>query len=423
LRPDLRRLAGTPFEALVGEGAPRLAPVFTTTFERTTLPLVLPDGTRAELAVDRGEVRGGARDTPSAPSEPISEVEIELRDGRPAALFALALAIADDIPVLVQSRSKAERGYALAGRLVPVPVRAERPEHAPSATAGEAIATLLRSALRQIEANAAGMATGADPEWVHQMRVGVRRLRAVLSQARNVLPRGEARRLNGALRALAQSLAPVRDLDVFLGETLPSIEAVRRASVGETRALARLREAAVARREAAHAFAAETVASPAVQRTLLEVAALAASAVRDADAKAARRLAAPAKAFAADVLSRRHRRLVARAADPERMTADERHALRIAAKKLRYAADGFATLFPARRTKAYRDALATLQDVLGTLNDAFVAANLAASLDAPHGAAVRIVTRWDASRRAQQQADLRHAWRAFRRARRFWMDE
>jgi triphosphatase len=93
---------------------------------------------------------------------------------------------------------------------------------------------------------------------------------------------------------------------------------------------------------------------------------------------------------------------------------------RIAAKKLRYAAEFFAPLFPAKRGRTYRKALARLQDVLGRLNDAAVAATLAHELSGPDIASAAAFDGWAAAQTAMLAPELDAAWKAFMRAAPFW---
>ena len=72
---------------------------------------VFPDGSSAELCIDLGEIRT-ARDGETRRAL-ISEIEIELKEGNASNLFGLARRLAEDLPVAVLTKSKAERGYAL----------------------------------------------------------------------------------------------------------------------------------------------------------------------------------------------------------------------------------------------------------------------------------------------------------------------
>src|SRR5207237_286949 len=128
--PDLALVGTTPWKKLVTKVRQNggLGPVCTTQFRRQTVELEFPDNTRAQLCIDRGEIRAHAAGRPRR--APIAEVEIELQDGDPANLFRLGLALAADLPVAVMTQSKAARGYALrqGPTAAPVPVRAAEVE-------------------------------------------------------------------------------------------------------------------------------------------------------------------------------------------------------------------------------------------------------------------------------------------------------
>jgi CHAD domain-containing protein len=102
------------------------------------------------------------------------------------------------------------------------------------------------------------------------------------------------------------------------------------------------------------------------------------------------------------------------------LNAGERHALRIAAKKLRYAAEFFAGIYPHKRARLYLAALAALQDVLGALNDAAVTQRLLTELPAPRGQAAGIVSRWTACSSQVSLQQFHQAWRNFTRQKVFW---
>ena len=97
-----------------------------------------------------------------------------------------------------------------------------------------------------------------------------------------------------------------------------------------------------------------------------------------------------------------------------------RHAARLAAKKLRYATEFFAPLFAKKRTRAYRQALTTLQEELGAWNDAAVAARLAGELAGATSPAAAAFSGWAAAQGLARSAALDNAWDAFARAAPFW---
>ncbi|QUJ67869.1 inorganic triphosphatase [Photobacterium sp. GJ3] len=86
----------------------QIAPLFSTDFERQQWLIAMPDGSQIELAFDQGEVRAGER------SEPICEVELELKSGQTDALFTLARDLCDEGGMRLGNLSKAARGYRLA---------------------------------------------------------------------------------------------------------------------------------------------------------------------------------------------------------------------------------------------------------------------------------------------------------------------
>jgi triphosphatase len=107
------------------------------------------------------------------------------------------------------------------------------------------------------------------------------------------------------------------------------------------------------------------------------------------------------------------------------LSAARLHRLRIAIKKFRYAADFFSGLY---RDKAVGEALqrlSRLQDILGAMNDAATAADLAVRVCRGRGAGTLLETRgivlgWNRARAALLKKELNDAWRSFREARTFW---
>ena len=187
-------------------------------------------------------------------------------------------------------------------------------------------------------------------------------------------------------------------------------------------ALAKLAARAATRRKEARVLARAAVASPRFVRLVLSAAALANASGANAagDAGHAAHLARPARDYARPLLRRRHRDLVALGIDLAHATPETRHAARLAAKKLRYAAEFFASLYPTKRTRSYRRALAALQDELGVWNDTTVAARLAAELAGPQSPAAAAFSGWAAARGAERGDALAAAWNGFAQARPFW---
>ena len=428
---DLSRLAATPWKKVVAKAvkAGGLVPCFVTDVERRTIPLEFPDGTTAELCVDRGEIRAACDGR--ARREPITEIEIELKDGDAANLFNLALALCADLPLTVTTYSKAARGYALRRglpRAVPSPVRASGVPLEPDVTTAEALAAVARGCLHQIAANAPGLGADSDPEWVHQMRVGTRRLRSCLSLVARLGAATTIDPVVAEVKWLAAVLGRARDWDVFMTETLPPLAVWFARDASAAPGIRRLRARAAARRRVARNDARAAIASSRFQRLLLATGLVCAAPrfgaplpVPDSARDAAAAFGSRAATFAAELLARRHRKFVRIAANIAHASNEERHAARIAAKRLRYVAEFFAPLFPVKRTRAYLEALANAQDTLGRLNDAVTAASLAGELAGPgNDAAAGAVRGWVAAQAAAVEPMLAKAWRRFDAARPFW---
>ena len=413
-RIDARKLSTTPWRGVFEATAGRLRPVFVTEVDRTAQPLAFADGTRAMLCLDAGEIRAGRR------RAPLTEIEIELVQGEARQLHELALSLAADLPVAMAQASKAERGYALASANPREPVHARKLALAADVSTGTALARYGSDCVTQIGANAQCIAAGVDGEFVHQARVGVRRLRSLLRLvaglgAEAITP------VVQELRWLSTALGAARDRDVFAMETLATIgrglkHQQSRRDVGTLRGR-------VTRLAHAHFVEAGTAsASPRLQRLLLAVGALLA-ALESPTADPAMR--EPARNLAKATLTARARRLDKRGKQLERASPAERHQARIAAKKHRYVAEVFAPLFPGARTKDYLSALGKLQAALGHLNDLATGERIIDELE-PHLRTQRlvhgagIVRGWLSGAEAPALADADRAWRKFAKAKPFW---
>jgi len=423
---DFTRLVTTPWRSKLAKASRRgLVPVFTTAVSRTTLPLTFEDGTTASFAIDVGEIRDAMRGESGGPLRrtPISEIEIELGAGSVSPLFALARSLAADLPVMLEPDSKAARGYALVDALRRVPQRAENVELGAKESTEDALRGIVRACLRQVEGNADGLIAHDDAEWIHQMRIGTRRLRACLSLMRDVAPETTLAALADEAGWLADALGSARDLDVMAHETLVALgEGLR--GMGDptgTPALRSLRARVARRRKLARAAAREAVASARFVRFVLATGEFAATPrFGSTDEHAIAGLAQPAQKFASPLLAKRHHKLVKRAVDLPRATPEAQHAARIAAKKVRYATEFFAPLYPRKRARAFRTALADLQDLLGALNDARVGLALTKELAGPSSAATATMQGFAAATRAQRAEALADAWDKFVRCRPFW---
>lgn len=409
-RIDPVPLATTPWAELFAATAGRLAVVFVTEVTRTERPLKFVDGTRALLSFDTGTIRAGRR------RSPLCEIEIELVEGDPQRLYEMAIALCTDIPLAIAHASKADQGYALARARPPRPVRAGPVAISAADPASGALAAIAADCLAQIVANAESMRAGRDGEFLHQLRVGVRRTRSLL-KLMSAAPSPEITSLDEGLVGLSEVFGPARDWDVFASGTLAEIVPHLRDPQGA--AFRRLRLRAARRRRLHHEAARAEAGSQRFARLLLAL------------GKACSRLELassdpPASTFARDALARSERRLRKRGKRLRGTDAAGRHRVRVAAKKLRYAAEFFTPLFRHAGAKDYVDALAGLQAILGRLNDIAVASRLLDELMVAHANdvglahAAGIVDGWIAATSAHELKRLPKSWRRFAKAKPFW---
>lgn len=400
--------------------AETLRPIFATRFRRSAYVLS-DDGWEIELTLDSGEVDTGSAQTP------ICEAELELRRGRPADLYALARRLADDVPLRVALGSKADRGYRLATGATPTAVKAPPLVLKDTLTTAQAIQSIGAACLQHLLLNEPVLRDTQAPEAVHQMRVALRRLRSALSLFKPLLGGAEAEAITGELKWITGELGGARDLDVFIAEILGPVAAAS----PEDAMLAALMEDFRARRDAAYAQALEAVASPRFTRMVLDVSAwLEAGAWLSPDDEMARaRLDSPVRGLAADILGRRHAKALKKGRHFARLDAEHRHDVRIVVKKLRYASEFFASLFSAKKAKAFRKALAGVQDHLGSLNDVAVAQDLlrTTAIDTPdtgRAYAAGEVAGWHRARvegpKAHALDNATAAWKDFTKAKPFW---
>lgn len=419
--PDLTKIDDPELCALFAapEIHGRLKPVFTTDFRRTLWWIESPSGDQVEMALDLGEILAGTS------AAAICEVELELKGGSPAALYEAALALFERVPLRLENASKAERGYALcAPPPPPQPVKAEALALRGDASVEQAFQTIAWSCIGHLQCNHNGLLAGEDIEYVHQMRVAMRRLRSAMGLFAKVAPAIRDEALIGEIRWLAGELGAARDWDVFVTETLPPVLA----ACAEDPPLRRLGERALAFDAACREQARQAANSPRYQKLLLNLGAwLNRAAWRRESPKAQRKmLERPILGVSAGLLDKRHRQLLRRGADLSGLSALERHALRIAGKKLRYAAEFLARLYPGAETQAYLKSLARLQDLLGVLNDSVTTRRLLGELEAPGEAdalqalAIGEIMGWNACQASVRLAELDQAWKDFKGQKQFW---
>lgn len=396
--PDFSALPDAAKELLSGIKLKQIQPVFITEFERTTWNIER-DGHAAELALDRGFIRAGEQ------YQDISEVEIELKSGHAVFLFEVALQLLQQIPLHVEPRSKAERGYILCGAINPTPVRSGYPAISKDQSPLEICHSLTRFALIHMTANLPGFQNHADDiEYLHQLRIALRRLQTATILAKSLgQPTPPWFR---SLRELMHALNLARDWDVFLYQTLPSIDNVDAATLQRIRLVA-----AAARRQAQF-----ILSQPALTQLILDIG-------RSLMVNPDHPQSLPnARAWSQALLEQRWQKLHKRCRHFSGLSAEERHMARITTKKMRYLAETFVPLH-GKRTHAFMAALSALQDDLGNENDRHIGIQLLHTVPKPSaklGFELGRISGMLEIKTAQHHEQLDQRWQQLSDAKKFW---
>ncbi len=343
--------------------------------------LVDRNGTRAEVTADEVTVL----DSGDAGNHFV-EVEIELRDGSPDGLDEIA-------GELVSAGAEPGKGLPKLFRAL-----GRTSAYGPSPRSFEELRGRLRDQLREIERHDPGTRLGRDPDSLHDMRVGVRRLRALLRAGRELVAT-DTGELDDRLKELGRVLGEVRDLDVLLARLDAEAAELDRDDVERAGSLlATLR----------------TERSCSRSRLLAALRSDEYLALLDDTAQTIDELEPSGSAVTLDELAdeafARLRKAVRKL--PDAPANEELHAVRKKGKRARYAAELAGWKKPVKRAKK-------LQDVLGEHQDAVVTAarlrELAAG-SAPEQALVagRLVER-EEERRLQARKAWPNAWQKLRR--------
>ena len=350
----------TPIRMLLGDAADAIGAVFEVRVERRSW-IISDEGAIIELALDRGVTAVGER------TSPICEIEMELKEGKPAALFALARHINAITSARLGVQSKADRGYRLVGPTATM-VRAEPVTLGTDITATEAFQQIVQTCIRQFRLNEALIMDGRNPEALHQARVALRRLRSAFTIFKPVIGLRTHPMLREALRWVAAELGEARNLDVLLERMRPGA----------------LQNRIAAAREEAYNRIGEMLASARLRGLMLDLAewTFIGDWLETPDANPGQ----PARDFAVTALDRFRRKVKKGGLELVDTNDEESHEVRKDAKKLRYATEFFASLFgrkrERRRHRKFGAALEALQEHLGTLNDLSTARQVLEALGA-----------------------------------------
>lgn len=397
-RPDPARHQGTPAGEALAAALAELAEAalverYRTDIGRRILVLGEPAG-EVELALDEGRIIAGGR------SVAVCELELELKSGEPAALIAPALRLAAEFGLWLSTVSKAERGERLARGEVYGPAVKAAPLCLDASMAGaEVLRAVVKNCLAQILPNASEVGAGSDQaEHIHQLRVGLRRLRTALRELGGLAGR-ELPDWDAVLAETFRRLGGRRDLEIIATQLAPQIAAAGGPAVtlpgtGE------------------HVDAAAIVRDAAFQAALIELIGFSLEQAAPADGKPVRRALGKR-------LRRLHRKVAGAGGDFLALPPVAQHRVRKQLKRLRYLAEFSASLFGEHAVERYVSRLRPAQDALGLKNDEAMALARYREAAAEDPAAWFAVG-WLSARREPLARECRRALKKIADAPRFW---
>ena len=403
--------------AAVPEGAARLLAAVTRgrPLEKVLELVVLRKST--ELRDREGRalviVADEALSTTSGPSGDFRRVAIEVGTDDPAVAEPLFAAL-EEFGARPQAGGPLAR-QLLAERLVRTDHQDVGPvELGRASSLADLIGASLANGLARLLEHDVGVRLDDDPEFVHQARVAVRRMRSDLKTLDGLLDEKWVEATRDELKWLGRALGDVRDADVLAArqaEAEPGDEG-HRALMSE---LAGCRQAALARLE-------QVLDS---RRYLDLVGRLDAACHVPPWAAAGRPQDADVGQVARELMTKAWHSWQRSARRMEDEPADQDlHRLRIKTKRVRYAAELLAPVVGGRATKLAR-AASRLQEVLGEHQDAVMAAATMWEMAAPGPPLLAFAAGRSAGRELEQRRRLRQQWRGRfeklgRRGRRHW---
>ncbi|WP_271896628.1 CYTH and CHAD domain-containing protein [Candidatus Phyllobacterium onerii] len=416
LTPDLGALPVSEIDGIFDKIAvDQFVPIFVTKVRRHRVTVDVSEG-QIEVAFDDGVIEAGSQ------QEPLCEVELELKQGRAAALYQLGLGLMDISPLCLETQSKSARGYALALGIDSVAVKASSSNLGCQNTVDEGIAKLLSNCQQQIQANLSPAENGG--EGVHQLRVALRRLRTALYFLRREFETPSLLALDGEARRFARTLGPARNWDVFIDSTLADIEKSNLPDID----FSSLRAASVPFRNEGYGIVRDNIADSQTNRFLLSLGLVIQrkSWRNEVASEDLRTLAEPLTKFASKVLTRIERKALKSGRHFRHLRPEARHRLRLTLKKLRYATEFFLPLYVDRGpTGKYLKQLSRLQDVLGEANDIRTSRTLLSNIqeraESPDlHRAIGAVVGWQGHLEMTSASRMNNRWGKFKRTPQFW---
>lgn len=330
-----------------------LVPMFEINFRRTTWHLQPTADCLIQLSLDRGQIIAGER------SADLCEVELELQQGQATDLFDFAQRLATHLCLVIENTSKAERGYRIALNHTATPIKHRAVPLNPQLSPLAAFQRIAFACLDHLQQNYEGAVLGVDAEYIHQMRIATRCLRAALRLFAPLLP-ADFDQLRSPLHTLVTALGQARDMDVMASEIVAPVLAATPQYPG----LAALSKRLTQRREQTQKQAVSALTTPSYGQWLL----LAARLLHGLGGN--EHPAQPSLGdFSEQRLSKLSKRLTRSIKAAGSMEPAALHTLRIGAKRMRYSLEFLSPVFRHKQRTALHRRLSRAQDILGMLND------------------------------------------------------
>tara|TARA_R110002096_G_scaffold316010_14_gene510414 strand:+ start:4488 stop:6074 length:1587 start_codon:yes stop_codon:yes gene_type:complete len=394
----------------------KLQPVFETKISRTLHDLEI-QGDLVEMVVDEGEVSAGGKVTA------LCQIELELKRGRPETLYEVASQLAKQVPVRLGSPRKADVGYRLLNHREPEPQKITPLKFRAKIPVEEAFLAILTNCLELIRGNEAAILEGRNIDAVHQMRIGLRRLKSLFSVFSIAIPKRITAPFKERLDVIGVPLGVARDWDVFVEERLRPMLS----EFPEEKLFSDLQKVANRKRGYAYRKLRNAILSREYGATIIELNLwIVKQGWRgEMSKKELKALNRPVRSMAATILEKAHQGVMEQAGSLDLATDEEWHKLRLAIKKQRYTVDFFQSCFPGKPAKSYGKAARRLQDHLGKLNDVANASahleELAGQDEASPTHMVAIAFRgWQSRERTLLRDGIVEKWKAFATAPKFW---
>lgn len=400
---DLARHTGTPVGEAIRRALklkpraalPPLVPLYET--DVTRLSVTVPHGeSEVEIALDEGRIVAGTQ------SVPLRELELELTHGRAEDAVNLARQGCAIHGLWLSTISKSMKGLRLTSPDARIQHLVRAPGYPRHANGHELVSAVLASCLAQVMEFASEVADGStDADHIHQLRVGIRRLRTALREL-DGLTDGIDPAWEAPLVDVFRALGRHRDQGHLARSVEPLVEGAGGPVVEAVDLAADIPDPGAA------------VRAPAFQDAVLGLLAFAHRDLGNASPGHQQPKKRVRKA-----LAKLHAQVLKDGGRFASLDERRQHRVRKRVKRMRYLAEFAAPLFHPRRTQAFADGLRPLQDALGTYNDELMALHAYRAL-APHEPKAWFAAGWLSARREPHALACQQAVEQFARTQPFW---